>query len=129
MTAEELIKKYTAIYLKAWPCLCGYWVISYWIRYYPDNGLEVQKGDEITQEQADEILRLHLAKFKLPKGEWSEKQQEALKSIMHYLQDEWKDSKLKQALEVKDFDKARELWLSLTMPEWRQEEVALFFNI
>lgn len=130
MTAEELIKKYTPeCYLKAYPCLCGYWVLSYWVREYPENGEPIQKGDEITQKQADEMLTQHLAKLVLPLGEWTNNQQEALKSVIHYLQDDWDNSTLKQALEAKDFEKAKEIWLSLGMPEWRQEEVELFFGV
>ncbi len=134
MNAENLIKKYTPVYLKAHPCLCGYWVISYWLRFYPDSGKAVQPGDEMTLDEADELLRQHLDKLELPErrwlpnGEWPNNQREALKSIMHYLQEDWAGSELKHALEAGDWAVAKELWLNLGMPEWRQEEVELFFG-
>lgn len=129
MSAEELIKKYTPSYLTAHPCLCGYWVISYWVRFYPDSGEAVQQGDEVTVEEADTILQEHLNNLELPHGVWTDGQREALKSIIHYMQEDWIESALKRALEASDWTTAKELWLNLGMTDWRAEEVALFFGV
>lgn len=95
MKAFELIKKYTPCFLKAVNSYKGFqytfWVIGCWILQYPKtfkDGRLVQEGDEVTQDEADQILEDHLAEFELPAGDWSENQKEALLSIMHFIQKE-----------------------------------------
>lgn len=58
----ELIKKFEGCKLKAYLCPAGVPTIGYGTTVYND-GTKVQIGDEITQLQADELLRSQVAKY------------------------------------------------------------------
>lgn len=64
MTVEglELIKKYEGCKLKAYKCPAGIYTIGFGNTKYP-NGEKVKEGDEITQQQADELFKDTLDKF------------------------------------------------------------------
>lgn len=145
MKAFEMIKKYTPCFLKAVNSYKGFnytfWVIGCWILQYPKTfkgGRLVQEGDEVTQDEADQILKDHLTEFELPSGDWSENQKEALLSIMHFIQKEtWPESPLCKAIEAGDMESARTEWEALKavnfegldFPVWRDEEIKLFFGV
>lgn len=138
MKAFELIKKYTPCFLTAVNSCkefqYTFWVIGCWILQYPKtfkDGRLVQEGDEVTQDEADQILKDHLAEFE-------QNQKEALLSIMHFIQKEtWPDSPLCKAIEAGDMETARTEWEALKavnfegldFPAWRDEEIKLFFGV
>lgn len=146
-TAFNMVTKYTPCWLEARDnfngislCAYGFYVIGYWITKYPATffgGRLVQEGDVITQEQANQILIDHMNEFVLPEGNWSDDQKEAIKSVMHFIQEEtWQSSPLYKALVANDMVAARAAWEDMKQlnfegcdfPSWRQEEIELFFG-
>lgn len=55
----DLIKEFEGLRLKAYRCPQGVWTIGYGSTYYPD-GSRVKANDEITESQADEMLKHHV---------------------------------------------------------------------
>lgn len=134
ITAFDLIVKYTPFYYYATPCLNGNYYIGYWMDTYQDNS-KVKKGDTITEEAAKELLKFYLNKIELPEGSWTDNQEEALKSLIYYMQFAWNESEIKKALDKKDYLTVREEWEKLRDNEifennkpWKQEEIDLFFG-
>lgn len=133
-TALDLIIKYTPFYPEAKPCITGHYYIGYWFNAY-EEGLPVQKGDTITKERAKEVLEYHLSDLELPSGDWNDKQKEALKSLIYYMQYSWEDSPIKKALESGDLKAVRFEWEKIRdgVPyvegrPWKQDEINLFFG-
>ena len=58
----ELIKKYEGCKLTAYKCPAGIYTIGYGNTKYQD-GTSVKEGDEITQQQADELLKVIVDDF------------------------------------------------------------------
>lgn len=134
ITAFDLITKYTPFYYYATPCLNGNYYIGYWMDTYQDNS-KVKKGDIITEEAAKELLQFYLDNIELPEGTWNNNQEEALKSLIYYMQFAWNESEIKKALDKKDYLTVREEWEKLRDNEifennkpWKQEEIDLFFG-
>lgn len=58
----ELIKHFEGCKLKAYPDAKGIWTIGFGATFY-ENGRKVMKGDTITQERAESLLKAHLIRF------------------------------------------------------------------
>jgi lysozyme len=58
----QLIKTFEGCLLNAYLCSGNVWTIGYGATFYKD-GTKVKQGDKITQQQADELLTFHGAKF------------------------------------------------------------------
>jgi len=59
----ELIKRFEGCKLQAYQCSAGVWTIGYGITEAADVGIKPTKGQTITQDRADELLRLTVDKF------------------------------------------------------------------
>lgn len=60
----ELIKHFESCKLQAYEDSVGIWTIGFGAITYP-NGKKVQKGDKITQQEADDLLLYHIIQKKL----------------------------------------------------------------
>ena len=63
MTLFDIVAAFEGCKLTAYKCPAGVWTIGYGATTYVD-GSKVQKGDKITQKDADEMLRMMLEKFR-----------------------------------------------------------------
>lgn len=59
----ELIKRFEGCKLQAYQCSAGVWTIGYGITEAADVGIKPTKGQTITQDRAEELLRLTVDKF------------------------------------------------------------------
>lgn len=133
----ELIKKYESCELKAYKCPAGVWTIGYGNTFYPD-GSKVKEGDTCTQKEADGLLLWYCTtKIKLPKGEFTENQKQALYSLIYNIgQGAFDKSKCKKAIENKDWETAKNNWdwifaggkVLKGLINRRNEEKELFFG-
>ncbi len=134
-----LIKKYEGLRLQAYKCPAGVWTIGYGNTAHPD-GRPVEKGDTITETQAEAYLNDYLIKNVYPvfgkipfnMTMW---QKEALSSLIY----NWNakgflSSKLYRAICNKDWAEVMRQWdyglkNGLTgLVKRRAEEVALFMR-
>lgn len=133
----KLIKKYEGCKLSAYKCPAGIWTIGYGNTFYAD-GTKVAEGDEITQAQADYLLEWYVTeKIKLPQGEWSNNQKEALWSLIYNIgQGAFDRSNCKKFILAKDWKNAYVNWWWVKangkvlsgLCRRRQEERNLFFE-
>lgn len=63
MSLFELVAAFEGCKLTAYKCPAGVWTIGYGNTTYMD-GSKVQKGDKITQADADEMLKITLDRFR-----------------------------------------------------------------
>lgn len=107
----ELIKEFEGFREKAYVCPAGQWTIGYGSTTYAD-GTPVKKGDKVTREEADKLVKHYCEnKIKMPKGDWTDGQREALCSLIYNIgQGAFDRSKLKKALENHQWDVAYKNW-------------------
>ncbi|MDX5394830.1 MAG: lysozyme [Hymenobacteraceae bacterium] len=60
----DLIKSFECLELKAYKCPAGIWTIGYGATFY-QNGSKIKPGDKISEKEADELLKYHIASFDL----------------------------------------------------------------
>lgn len=132
----ELIKKYEGFRDKAYKCPAGVWTIGYGSTFYKD-GRCVSSNDTITEKDADELLKWYCDKIKLPKGNWSDNQKEALYSLIYNIgQGAFDRSNCKKHLESCEWQKAWKNWdwnkckgeVLESLEKRRKEERKIFFN-
>lgn len=83
----DIVKKHEGCKLTAYQCSANVWTIGYGNTFYED-GSPVKKGDKITQERAEELLKLIVDQFAvvmsyLLKQEINANQYSALMSIAY----------------------------------------------
>ena len=107
---NQLIKKYEGCHLKAYKCPKGIWTIGWGNTIYQD-GKPIKEGDTITQVQADALMEWHCkTQIKIPAGLKS-KQAEAVQSLIFNIgQGAFDRSKLKTAIEKKDWAEVFRQW-------------------
>lgn len=107
----ELIKKWESLRLKAYKCQAGKWTIGYGTTIYPD-GTKVKAGDTCTKEEAEGLLLWYCTtKIKLPKGQFTKNQKEALYSLIYNVgQNGFNVSKCKKAIEAQNWQMAHKEW-------------------
>lgn len=107
----DLIKEFEGYRDTAYKCSSGVWTIGYGSTLYED-GSKVKEGDTITKDRAERLLEYHCKhRIKLPKGNWTEQQEQALYSLIYNIgQGAFDKSKLKKALEKGDWHTAYNNW-------------------
>lgn len=133
----SLIKKYEGCRLQAYLCPAKKWTIGWGATYYA-NGNKVNKGDCITQQNADTLLEWYCKnEIHLPKGEFTDNQKTALFSLIFNIGNPAFDkSKCKKAIESKDWKTAYANWDWIKangkvlngLVRRREEEKKLFFE-
>lgn len=133
----ELIKKYEGCKCKAYKCPAGVWTIGYGTTFYPD-GSKVKEGDVCTKSEADGLLLWYCTtQIKLPKGQFTQNQKEALYSLIYNIgQSEFDQSNLKKAIELQHWGKVFKNWDWINaggkemkgLIKRRVDELALFFG-
>lgn len=136
----ELIKKWEGCKLKAYPdpATGGEpYTIGYGNTFYPD-GTKVKECDTCTKEEADGLLLWYCTtKIKLPEGQFTENQKEALCSLIYNIgQGAFDKSKCKKAIEAQDWKTAYKNWdwtrangkVLKGLVNRRNEEKQLFFE-
>lgn len=63
--ALALLHHFESCRLRAYQCQRGLWTIGWGTRFYP-GGRQVQPGDEITQQEADEAFMAYLTAHAIP---------------------------------------------------------------
>ena len=133
----DIIKEFEGFREKAYQCSAGVWTIGYGSTLYED-GTKVKEGDVVTKDQAERMLEYHCKhRIQLPKGNWTERQEQALYSLIYNIgQSSFNRSKLKRALEKGDWYEANQQWtwykadgkILPGLVRRRAKEKELFFN-
>lgn len=134
----ELIKKYESFYSEPYICPAGVPTIGYGTTFYEDGSPVKLKDKAISIERANELLEWYCQnKIRLPKRNFTENQIEALSSLIYNIgQTAFDRSKLKNAIEVKDWGTAFKNWDWISgggkflkgLAKRRSEEMYLFFK-
>lgn len=113
------------------------WTIGYGTTFYED-GKKVSKGDVITKERAEQLLKWYCEnKIKLPAGNFTDNQKEALYSLIYNIgQRDFDRSSCKKGIESKDWALASRNWdwvkaggiVLKGLEKRREEERKLFFE-
>lgn len=134
----ELIKKYESFRSKPYLCPAGIPTIGYGNTFY-ENGTPVKLTDNpISLECANELLEWYCHnKIRLPRGNFTENQIEALYSLIYNIgQTAFDRSKLKKAVEEEDWATAFKNWDWISgngkflkgLAKRRVDEMFLFFR-
>lgn len=134
----ELIKKYESFRSKPYICPAGIPTIGYGTTFYED-GTPVNITDKpISSERANKLLEWYCRnKIKLPKGNFTQHQVEALSSLIYNIgQPAFDRSKLKKAIEDDDWATVFKNWDWISgngkflkgLAKRRVDEMFLFFR-